>query len=75
MIINATIGTGFKGALLYVHQIDKNLKEEERPEIIEKNNVIGSNPTSIAYQMREQSQESGRVKKPVLHLSFSFSEQ
>lgn len=75
MIINATVGTGFKGALLYVHKSEKDLKEEIRPEVIEKNNVIGSNPNLIAYQMREQAEQSGRVQKPVLHLSFSFAEE
>jgi len=75
MIINATVGTGFKGALLYIHKSETGLKEEERPEVIEKNKVIGSNPNLIAYQMREQAEQSGRVQKPVLHLSFSFAEE
>jgi hypothetical protein len=73
MIIKASLGNGFKGALQYVHKSEKELKEKERPEIVLRNNVIGSNPNFIAYQMREQANESGYSKKPVLHLSFAFA--
>lgn len=73
MIIKASLGNGFKGALQYVHKSDKELKESERPEIVLRNNIVGSNPNSIAYQMREQANENGYSKKPVLHLSFAFA--
>jgi hypothetical protein len=73
MIIKASLGNGFSGALQYIHKTDKELKENERPQIIEKNNVLGSNPKFLAYQMREQANKSGYSKKPVLHLSFAFA--
>ena len=74
MIINSSIGKGFSGALLYVYKSNVDLKDSERGEIIEKNNVYGESPKYIAMQMREQAEQSGRVQKPVIHLSFSFSE-
>jgi hypothetical protein len=72
MIINATMGTGFSGTLLYVYKDGKNLKENEKPQVIEKNNVVGS-PEQMARQMSEHAQNSRRLQKPVLHLSVSFS--
>jgi hypothetical protein len=73
MIINATLGNGFSGALQYIHKTGKELKENKRSEVIERNNLIGSNPKLLAYQMREQANRSGYSKKPVLHLSFNFA--
>lgn len=72
MIINATMGTGFKGTLMYVYKDGKNLQENEKPQIIEKNNVVGS-PEQMARQMAEHAQNSRRLQKPVLHLSVSFA--
>jgi hypothetical protein len=73
MIINATLGNGFSGALQYIHKMGKELKEDKRSEVIERNNLVGSNPKLLAYQMREQANRSGYSKKPVLHLSFNFA--
>lgn len=72
MIINASMGTGFKGTLMYVYKDGKNLQENEKPQIIEKNNVVGS-PEQMARQMAEHAQNSRRLQKPVLHLSVSFA--
>lgn len=73
MIINATLGNGFSGALQYIHKTGKDLQENKRSEVIERNNLIGSNPKLLAYQMRAQANLSGYSKKPVLHLSFNFA--
>jgi hypothetical protein len=72
MIINATMGTGFGGTLLYIYKDGKDLKENEKPIIIEKNHVVGS-PKQMARQMAEHAQNSRRLRKPVLHLSVSFA--
>jgi hypothetical protein len=72
MIINATMGTGFRGTLLYVYKDGKDLPEKQKPVVIEKNNVVGS-PEQMARQMHEHSQNSRRLQKPVLHLSVSFA--
>jgi hypothetical protein len=74
MIINATMGMGFKGTLLYVYKDGKDLKEEQKPVVIEKNNVVGS-PEQMARQMHEHAQNSRRLQKPVLHLSVSFAHE
>lgn len=73
MIIKASLGNGFSGVLLYVHKTERKLKANEKPLIIERNNVIGDNPKLLAYQMRMQAENSGYSKKPVLHLSFAFA--
>jgi Relaxase/Mobilisation nuclease domain len=73
MIIKASLGNGFSGVLLYVHKTERRLKANEKPIIIERNNLIGDNPKLLAYQMRMQAENSGYSKKPVLHLSFAFA--
>lgn len=72
MIIKASSGNGFSGTLLYVYKDGKDLQENQKPIIIEKNNVWGS-PKNMARQMREQSENSSHLQKPVLHLSVAFS--
>ena len=72
MIIKASSGNGFNGTLLYVYKSGKDLDENEKPVVIEKNNVFGG-PENMARQMREQAENSDRLQKPVLHLSVAFS--
>ena len=75
MTANYTVGNGFSGALNYC--IDK-----ENAQIIESENIIleitekGArlNNADASRQMRTQAKERPRVKKPVLHVSFSFKE-
>lgn len=72
MIIKSSLGTGFQGVLLYIQKEGKDLLENEKPQIIVKNNVWG-NPNVMARQMHNHSNKSSRLKSPVLHLSFAFA--
>jgi len=72
MIIKSSLGTGFQGVLLYIQKEGKDLRENEKPQIIVKNNVWG-NPNVMARQMHNHSNKSSRLKSPVLHLSFAFA--
>lgn len=72
MIIKSSLGKGFQGVLLYIQKEGKDLRENEKPQIIVKNNVWG-NPTVMARQMHNHSNKSSRLKSPVLHLSFAFA--
>lgn len=75
MTANYTVGNGFSGAINYC--IDK--KESE---IIETSNLVNKvsekgmyvDVSDASKQMRNQAKERPRVKKPVLHVSFSFKE-
>lgn len=75
MTANYTVGNGFTGAISYC-------AEKEHAQIIEVSNIsleisdrdkFFSVPDA-AQQMRNQAKERPRVKKPVLHVSFSFNE-
>lgn len=73
MIINASTGTGFGGAISYVHkEQEKNLSFSERPQILQEQNVSGTIKEQ-AKQMRFVSNGNTRASRPVLHLSVSFS--
>ena len=74
MIIKSSLGTGFQGVLLYIQKEGKDLLENEKPQIIVKNNVWG-NPNVMARQMHNHSNKSSRLKSPVLHLSFAFARE
>lgn len=72
MIINATTGTGFLGALSYIHKKhEKNFTEEQKPIILEENMVFGS-VAEQAYLMKSIAIRNARSSRPVLHLSVSF---
>lgn len=68
---NANTGNGFTKALSYIHQENKKLPDNLRPQVIEYNNVFG-NSKEMGYQMREIAQERVTVKKPVLHVQINF---
>ncbi|VXB09474.1 hypothetical protein [Chryseobacterium sp. 8AT] len=52
MIINATTGTGFLGAISYIHkEHEKDFSQEQMPKILEENMVFGTVPEQ-AYLMR-----------------------
>lgn len=74
MIIKSSLGTGFQGVLLYIQKEGKDLLENEKPQIIVKNNVWG-NPNVMSRQMHNHSNKSSRLKSPVLHLSFAFARE
>ena len=73
MIANYTVGNGFSGALKYC-------AEKEHAQIITSTNIaidvskqgLYLNISDASKQMRTQAKERPRVKKPVLHVSFSF---
>ncbi|UWY29365.1 relaxase/mobilization nuclease domain-containing protein [Flavobacterium sp. TR2] len=72
MIATATTGTGFKGCLSYVQkEHEKNLSEEEKPELISKNNIYGDTQ-KMSSQMHFLANENSRVSRPVLHVAVSF---
>lgn len=72
MIINATTGTGFLGALSYIHKKhEKNFTEEQKPIILDENMVFGS-VAEQAYLMKSIAIRNARSSRPILHLSVSF---
>lgn len=72
MIATATTGTGFKGALSYVQkEREKDLMEEEKPELITKNHVYGDTK-KMSSQMRFVANGNSRSSRPVLHVAVSF---
>jgi hypothetical protein len=73
MIINATTGAGFGGALAYIHKKDVELTNDQKPIVLEMNHVYGE-PEKQAKLMRDVAKENSRSSRPVLHLSISFSE-
>lgn len=73
MVVGVSTGNGFKGTISYVQkEHEKNLEQDRKPEIIEKNNIYG-NTLSMSKQMRFVSNGNSRVSKPVMHLSVNFS--
>lgn len=75
MIINATTGQGFRGVLSYVEkEHEKNLTPEQRPEILEENNIYG-NSQEKAQQMRFVADGNSHSSRPVLHVTVSFDEK
>ncbi|SDY05348.1 relaxase/mobilization nuclease domain-containing protein [Flavobacterium degerlachei] len=73
MVVGVSTGNGFKGTISYVQkEHEKNLEQEKKPEIIEKNNIYG-NTQSMAKQMRFVANGNSRMSKPVMHLSVNFS--
>ena len=72
MIATATTGTGFKGAISYIQkEHEKDLSQEEKPELIAKNNIYGDTK-KMSSQMRFLAKENSRVSRPVLHVAISF---
>lgn len=72
MIATATTGTGFKGAISYIQkEHEKDLSQEEKPELIAKNNIYGDTK-KMSSQMRFLAKENNRVSRPVLHVAISF---
>lgn len=72
MIATATTGTGFKGAISYIQkEHEKDLSQEEKPELIAKNNIYGDTK-KMSSQMRFLAKENTRVSRPVLHVAISF---
>lgn len=75
MIINATTGAGFLGAISYIHkEHEKDFTEEQKPKILEENMVFGTVPEQ-AYLMRSIAVRNARSSRPVLHLSISFHQE
>lgn len=75
MIISASTGQGFRGAISYVEkEHEKNLTPEQRPEILQQNNIAGT-AQEKAQQMRFVANGNSRASRPVLHVSVSFSEK
>lgn len=75
MIINATTGTGFLGAISYIHkEHEKDFTEEQEPKILEENMVFGT-VSEQAYLMRSIAMRNSRSSRPVLHLSVSFHQE
>lgn len=75
MIINATTGTGFLGAISYIHkEHEKDFTEEQKPKILEENMVFGT-VAEQAYLMRSIAVRNARSSRPVLHLSISFHQE
>lgn len=72
MVGEVTTGTGFRGALSYVQKEKENLSQEQRPEILERNNLWGDT-REMSQQMRFISNGRERVSRPVLHVSINFS--
>lgn len=72
MIATATTGTGFKGVISYIQkEHEKNLNQDEKPELITKNNIYGDTK-KMSSQMRFLAKENNRVSRPVLHVAISF---
>ena len=72
MIICASTGSGFVGALSYIHkERDKIIMEEQKPKILEENMVYGT-ISKQAQLMRLVANKNVRSSRPVLHLSVSF---
>lgn len=72
MIATATTGTGFKGVISYIQkEHEKDLSQEEKPELIAKNNIYGDTK-KMSSQMRFLAKENNRVSRPVLHVAISF---
>lgn len=72
MIATATTGTGFKGVISYIQkEHEKNLSQDEKPELISKNNIYGDT-RKMSSQMRFLAKENNRVSRPVLHVAISF---
>lgn len=75
MIINATTGTGFLGAISYIHkEHEKDFSQEQKPKILEENMVFGTVPEQ-AYLMRSIAIRNAKSSRPVLHLSISFHQE
>ena len=73
MVVGISTGNGFKGTISYVQkEHEKDLAEDKKPQIIEKNNIYG-NTQSMAKQMRFVSNGNSRISKPVMHVSVNFS--
>ena len=74
MILNVTTGTGFKGILSYVEkQEKKELRPEQKPEILQEQNIYGS-AQEKAQQMRFVADNNSFSSRPVLHVSVSLQE-
>jgi len=72
MIVEVSTGNGFRSTISYVHkEHEKDLPQDKKPEIIEKNNIYG-NTKAMAKQMRFVSNANSRISKPVMHVSVSF---
>lgn len=72
MVAEVTTGTGFYRTISYVQkEHEPNLSSEQKPEIIECNNIYGSSK-QMAQQMRFISNGNTRVSRPVLHISLNF---
>jgi len=72
MVVELSTGNGFRSTISYVHkEHEKDLPQEKRPEVIEKNLVFGNTP-EMARQMRFVSNANSRISKPVMHVSVSF---
>ena len=73
MVVGVSTGNGFKGTISYVQkEHEKDLAQEKKPEIIEKNNIYG-NTQAMAKQMRFVANGNSRMSKPVMHVSVNFS--
>lgn len=66
MIANKTTGSSFKGLINY-------LSNPEKMEWLEQRNCFLNNPDAIALEM-EQTASHSKAKKPVYHISLSWSE-
>lgn len=72
MVVELSTGNGFRSTISYVHkEHEKDLPQEKRPQVIEKNLVFGNTP-EMARQMRFVSNANSRISKPVMHISVSF---
>lgn len=72
MVVEVSTGNGFRSTISYVHkEHEKDLAQDKKPEIIEKNLVFGNTP-EMARQMRFVSNANSRISKPVMHVSVSF---
>jgi len=72
MIISASTGQGFRGAISYVEkEHEKNLTPEQKPQILQENNIAGT-AQEKAQQMRFVANGNSRASRPVLHVSVSF---
>lgn len=75
MIISASTGSGFGGALSYIHkEHEKELTLDQKPKILEENMVFGS-CREQAFMMRDIANGNARSSRPVLHLSVSFHQE
>lgn len=72
MVVEVSTGNGFRSTISYVHkEHEKDLPQDKKPEVIEKNLVFGNTP-EMARQMRFVSNANSRISKPVMHISVSF---